>query len=364
MNEQRDYAYMAQALNLARRGRYTVDPNPRVGCVLVNGDAIVAEGWHQRAGGPHAEIAALNAAGASARGATAYVTLEPCCHQGRTPPCTDALIAAGISRVVFASDDPNPDVSGGGAQQLVAAGIEVEGGVMADSAAVLNVGYMTRRRTGRPYVRSKIAASLDGRTALENGSSRWITGTAARVDVQRLRARSSAVLTGIGTILSDDPSLNVRDTTLGEILQPMRIIADSRLRTPVDASTLGLPGSVRIYCMDGQAAESLLAAGAEIEAIAADGRRVSLTALLDSLGDRHKINDLLVEAGPGLNGALLAAGLIDELIVYSASHILGSGARGMFDGPSLQSMDERVGLHLVDFRRVGDDCRLTYRKVR
>jgi diaminohydroxyphosphoribosylaminopyrimidine deaminase/5-amino-6-(5-phosphoribosylamino)uracil reductase len=258
-------------------------------------------------------------------------------------------------------------VSGAGVRQLVAAGIDVEGGVMADSAAALNIGFMRRMQTGRPYVRSKIAASLDGRTALENGTSRWITGTPARADVQRLRARSSAVLTGIGTILSDNPSLNVRDIELDDVCQPLRVIADSRLRTPVDAKTIGLPGPVRIYCIDDQAAEKmqaekLVAAGAEVEVVVAQGGHVSLPALLDSLGELQ-INELLVEAGPGLNGALLAAGMIDELIVYAASHILGSGARGMFDGPSLQNMDERVELQLVDMRRVGDDCRLTYRKV-
>lgn len=362
MNRQ-DQTFMAQALLLAKRGMYTADPNPRVGCVLVSGDGIVGEGWHERAGGPHAERAALQAAGARARGATAYVTLEPCCHHGQTPPCTDALIAAGIGRVVFASEDPNPAVSGAGARQLVAAGIDVQGGVMAESCDALNIGYMTRRRSGRPYVRSKIAASLDGRTALENGASQWITGAPARADVQRLRARSSAILTGIGTILSDNPSLNVRDAELGDVCQPLRVIADSRLRTPVDARTLGLPGAVRIYCIDGQATEKLVAAGAGVEVVAADGRHVSLPALLDSLGARQ-INELLVEAGSGLNGALLAAGLIDELIVYSASHILGAGARGMFDGPSLQAMDDRVEFQLVDLRRVGDDCRLTYRKTR
>jgi len=358
---------MARALRLAKHGLYTADPNPRVGCVLVSGDTIVGEGWHARAGGPHAEIVALQAAGAEARGATAYVTLEPCCHHGRTPPCTDALIAAGIARVVYASEDPNPAVSGAGARQLVAAGVEVEGGVMAASADVQNIGFRTRMRTGRPYVRSKIAASLDGRTALEDGTSRWITGAAARADVQRLRARSSAVLTGIGTLLSDNPSLNVRAVESGDVCQPLRVIADSRLRTPVNAKTLGLSGAVRIYCIDGQALEEtaaakLQAAGAEVEVVAADGRHVSLPALLDSLGTLQ-INELLVEAGARLNGALLAAGLIDELIVYSASHILGSGARGMFDGPSLQSMDQRIELKLVDFRRVGDDCRLIYRKA-
>jgi len=353
---------MARALRLAGRGMYTTDPNPRVGCVIVSGDSIVGEGWHEQTGGPHAEIVALKAAGDGARQATAYVTLEPCCHQGRTPPCTDALIAAGIARVVFASDDPNPAVAGAGVEQLVVAGIEIVAGVMRESADQLNVGYLKRRRTGRPFVRSKIAASLDGRTALANGESKWITGAAARADVQRLRARSSAVLTGVGTILSDDPSLNVRDTTLGDIRQPMRVIADSRLRTPADAKTLALPGAVRIYCVDDQAAERLTTAGAGVESVTAEDGRVSLPALLDSLGNLE-VNELLVEAGPGLNGALLAAGLIDELIVYSASHILGSSARGMFDGIALEKMEERTELKLIDLRRVGDDCRMKYRKA-
>ncbi len=362
MISEQDHVYMAHALSLAKREIYTTDPNPRVGCVLVSGDVIIGEGWHMRAGGPHAEIAALEAAGENARGATAYVTLEPCCHHGRTPPCTDSLIAAGIGRVVFACEDPNPAVSGGGASQLVAAGIATEGGVLADSATALNIGYLTRMRTGRPWVRSKIAASLDGRTALADGTSQWITGVPARADVQRLRARSSAILTGIGTILGDDPSLNVRDLALGEVHQPVRIIADSRLRTPIAAKTLGLPGAVRIYCTNGQSQESLQDVGAEVEVVPANGGHVSLTALLDSLGELQ-INELLVEAGAGLNGALLAAGLIDELIVYSASHILGSGARGMFDGVVPETMDQRVELRLADVRRVGDDCRLTYRRV-
>ena len=362
MTVPQDYIYMARALRLAKRGMYTTDPNPRVGCVLVNDNSIVGEGWHEQAGGPHAEIMALNAAGDRARRATAYVTLEPCCHQGRTPPCTEALIAAGVARVVFASGDPNPMVAGAGAQQLVAAGIEVVGGVMQESTDKLNIGYLMRQRNGRPYVRSKIAASLDGRTALANGASQWITGAAARADVQRLRARSSAVLTGVGTILSDDPSLNVRDAELGEVRQPMRIVADSRLRTPVGARTLALPGAVRIYCVHGHDPKPLTVAGSEVEVVAAVAGRVSLPALLDSLGDLE-VNELLVEAGPGLNGALLAAGLIDELIVYSASHILGSSARGMFDGVSPDTMDKRIELQLVDLRRVGDDCRLTYRKA-
>jgi diaminohydroxyphosphoribosylaminopyrimidine deaminase/5-amino-6-(5-phosphoribosylamino)uracil reductase len=233
---------------------------------------------------------------------------------------------------------------------------------MQESTDKLNIGYLMRQRNGRPYVRSKIAASLDGRTALANGASQWITGAAARADVQRLRARSSAVLTGVGTILSDDPSLNVRDAELGEVRQPMRIVADSRLRTPVGARILALPGAVRIYCVHGHDPQPLTVAGSEVEVVAAVAGRVSLPALLDSLGDLG-VNELLVEAGPGLNGALLAAGLIDELIVYSASHILGSSARGMFDGVSPDTMDKRIELQLVDLRRVGDDCRLTYRKA-
>lgn len=358
----RDHELMARALLLAKQGMYTADPNPRVGCVLVRDDAIVGEGWHERTGGPHAEIAALESAGERARGATAYVTLEPCCHHGRTPPCTDALISAGVTRVVFASNDPNPAVAGAGARQLIEAGIEVASGVMTESADTLNVGYVTRMRTGRPFVRSKIAASLDGRTALANGESRWITGAAARSDVQRLRARSSAILTGIGTVLRDDPSLNVRDSELGAVRQPLRVIADSRLRTPVEAKTLGLPGAVRIYCVEGHVSEQLRAAGVDIEVVAATDSRVSLAALLDSLGE-SQVNEILVEAGPGLNGALWANGLIDELIVYSASHILGSSARGMFDIWSMESMDERVTLQLTDTRRIGDDCRSTYRKT-
>ena len=354
---------MARALRLAGRGMHTTDPNPRVGCVLVKEGSVVGEGWHERAGGPHAEIVALHAAGDDARHATAYVTLEPCCHQGRTPPCTDALIAAGVSRVVFATDDPNPAVAGAGVERLVAAGIDVVGGVMQASADKLNVGYIMRRRTGRPYVRSKIAASLDGRTALASGESKWITGDAARADVQRLRARSSAVLTGVGTILGDDPALNVRDTAFGDIRQPLRVIADSRLRTPADARTLALPGTVRIFCVEDRDAARLGNVGVEIQRVDAEAGRVSLSALLDSLG-RLEVNELLVEAGPVLNGALLAAGLIDELIVYSASHILGSGARGMFDAISPETMTERIGLTLVDLRRVGDDLRLTYRMVR
>ena len=355
-----DQACMARAVQLAAQGRFTTAPNPQVGCVVARDGQIVGEGWHQRAGGPHAEIVALEDAADQASGATVYVTLEPCCHQGRTPPCTDALIAAGVARVVYGSTDPNPAVAGQGARQLEEAGIAVEGGVMSAECDALNTGYLHRHRTGRPYVRCKIAASLDGRTALGNGISQWITGAAARADVQRLRARSGAILTGIGTVLADDPSLNVRDVSLGDIRQPERMIVDSQLRLPAAARTLKLDGTVRVFCVDDAAAGPLRAAGAEVERIDGQGGRVSLPALIERLSELH-INDLLVEAGPTLNGALLAGGLIDELIVYTASHILGHGARGMFELPDLDAMEQRTEWQLVDFRRVGADCRATYR---
>jgi len=364
MNEEgRDHALMARAVQLARRGRYTADPNPRVGCVIVQDEKIVGEGWHERAGGPHAEVVALRDAGAAARGATAYITLEPCCHHGRTPPCTDALLEAGIARVVMASRDPNPAVAGEGERRLVAAGIAVDAGILDGEARALNVGYMQRRQSGRPYVRSKIAASLDGRTALANGVSQWITGAAARADVQRLRARSSAIMTGAGTVVSDDPSLNVRSEDLGDVLQPLRVIVDSGLRTPPDARTLSLSGDVTVFTVAGDAAKHapLETAGARIEVVGTmPNGRVDLDAALRRLGELE-INEVLVEAGTRLNGALLQAGLIDELVVYMAGSILGRHARGMFDIQELTDMDARVEFDLVDVRRVGDDLRLTWR---
>jgi len=364
MNERgRDQAIMARAVQLARRGLYTTDPNPRVGCVVVRDQQIVGEGWHERAGGPHAEVVALRDAGAAARGATVYITLEPCCHHGRTPPCTDALLQAGVARVVMALRDPNPAVAGAGEGQLVAAGVAVDVGILDGEARALNVGYMKRRQSGRPLVRSKVAVSLDGRTALANGVSQWITGAAARADVQRLRARSSAIMTGAGTVVVDDPSLNVRAEELGDVLQPMRVIVDSGMRTPPDARTLSLPGGVIVFTVAGDAATHarLERAGARIEVVdAMPNGRVDLDAALGRLGELE-VNEVLVEAGTRLNGALLQAGLIDELVVYMAGSILGRHARGMFDINELTDMESRVEFDLADVRRVGDDLRLTWR---
>ncbi len=359
-----DRAFMARALRLARRGMYTADPNPRVGCVIVRDGQVVGEGWHERSGGPHAEIVALRAAGDAARGSTAYVTLEPCCHHGRTPPCTDALIEAGVARVIVAARDPNPAVGGGGEAQLAAAGIDVRSGVLDAESRELNVGYMRRMRTGRPFVVAKIAASLDGRTALANGTSQWITGDAARADVQRLRARSSAVLTGAGTIVSDDPSLNVRAEELGDVLQPTRVIVDSGLRMPADARTLGLPGDVIVFTVAGSESkrEALARAGARIEVVdAMPNGRVDLDAMLLRLGELG-INELMVEAGTRINGALLQSNLIDALVIYIAGSVLGADGRGMFDVPELTDMSERWDFELVDVRRVGPDLRLTWQQ--
>ncbi len=352
---------MAEALRLAWRGQYSAHPNPRVGCVIAHGEEIVGSGWHARTGAAHAEVVALEDAGDAARGATAYVTLEPCCHHGRTPPCTDALLEAGIARVVVGAGDPFPAVDGGGLEQLRAAGIDVLTGVLEQDCAALNAGYNQRVTTGAPKVTSKLAVSVDGRTALGNGVSQWITGTAAREDVQKLRARSGAILTGIGTVLADDPSLNVRGKNLPTDSQPLRVVVDSRLRLPVGARLLSLPGDTLVASVvpDAERESALRAAGASVEQLPAAGGRVDLARLLQHLG-QLQINDVLVEAGPVLNGALLAAGLLDELIVYQAPHVLGAHARGMFAMEALTTMHDRPELRLLDWRRVGDDLRVHY----
>lgn len=359
-----DHGFMGRALQLAARGLYTAHPNPRVGCVVVAGGEVVGEGWHQRTGGPHAEVVALAAAGPRARGATAYVTLEPCCHQGRTPPCTRALVEAGIARVVYAAGDANRKVAGRGAAQLREAGVEVLGGVLEAEARALNVGFFSRMERGRPWLRSKLAVSLDGRTALASGESRWISGEVARRDAHALRARSSAILTGIGTVLADDPALTVRRTDLGELLPPARVVLDSRLRTPPVAQLLRQPGRTHIFCQQADAARqaALAAAGASVEVLPGASGRPDLAALAARLAELE-MNEVLVEAGPGLNGALLAAGLLDELVVYLAPHVLGSDGRGMFDLPPLAGMAERHAFTLAEARRVGGDLRLGFLKV-
>jgi len=368
-----DARMMARAVVLARRGLYTTDPNPRVGCVLVQGGEIVGEGFHRRAGEPHAERNAIEAAGERARGATAYVTLEPCCHHGRTPPCTDALLAAGIARVVVGMEDPNPLVGGKGLARLRAAGVEVRTGVLEGDARALNPGFERRMRGGLPYVRCKLAASLDGRTAMASGESQWITSPEARRDVHRLRARSSAIVTGIGTVLADDPSMNVRlepeefpSLWPGELpRQPLRVVVDSRLRMPLDARMLQLPGATLIAtCEDGpKAIARANAAGAEVCVLPADpAGRVDLRLLLRRLAVRE-INEVLIEAGPTLAGAAMALGLVNELVLYLAPHLMGDAARGLFHLPGLERMEQRIGLVIDDVRRVGVDLRLLLRRA-
>ena len=359
----RDSAHMARALELARRGLWTTDPNPRVGCVLADGERVIAEGWHERAGGPHAEAMALAAAGSAARGATAYVTLEPCSHHGRTPPCADALVAAGVGRVVYALRDPNPRVDGGGAARLAAAGIDVHAGVLEREARELNQGFISRMERGRPWVVVKLAASLDGGTALPGGESRWITGEAARDDVQHLRARSSAVLTGSGTVLSDDPRLDVR--LPGATRQPLRVVIDSQLRISPQARIVSPPGKLLVICAaeDPARAAALRRAGAEVVSIAAASAGVDLDAALACLGGRE-INEVLAECGPGLAGALLAAGLADELVLYLAPTLLGEGARPLANLPSPASMAERLEFSIVDRQDVGGDLMIRLRPRR
>lgn len=355
-----DHRYMARALQLAERGLYSTDPNPRVGCVLVRAGQVVGEGWHQRAGGPHAEVFALRAAGEQAQGATAYITLEPCCHQGRTPPCSNALIEAGVRRVVVATQDPNPRVAGGGMAQLRAAGIETHTGLMAAQAEQLNPGYLQRMRRGRPYVRAKLAMSLDGRTAMASGESKWITGPAARADVQHLRARSAAIMTGIGTVLADDPSLTVRLDSLDNQppRQPLRVVLDHQLRTPATAKLLQQPGKTLIFGVNDEEArrQALLAAGAEL--LLLEGQAMALTDVLEVLALRE-INEVLLEAGPTLSGAMLKAGLIDELVIYLAPHLLGDAARALFHLPGLDNMAQRIELAIQEVRVVGQDWRIT-----
>jgi len=355
-----DGAQMARALRLAAQGRYSAHPNPMVGCVLVRDGEIVGEGYHAVTGGPHAEINALAAAG-DARGTTAYVTLEPCAHHGRTPPCTDALIEAGVTEVIFAMEDPDSSVDGSGGERLAAAGVGVRSGLMRRQAEALNRGFSSRVQRGRPFVRLKAAASLDGATAMRSGESQWITGEAARADVQRPRAESSAGLTGNGTVLTDDPSLNVRHPALDtEDLQPIRAVFDSSLRTPPSSKLLTLPGVAVLYCQDDTRRADLEATGADVVVSQSGDGRVDIAGALSDLAGRGA-NLALVEAGPALSGSFLAGGFVDELVIYQAPHIMGSETRRMFDTPGWLELDERVVLDIVDVRRIGGDLRITAR---
>ena len=353
-----DHAYMARAIQLAKLGNFTAHPNPRVGCVIVLDDAIVAEGWHEQTGGPHAEAMALAAAGERAAGATVYVTLEPCSHTGRTPPCADALVSAGVSRVVVAMQDPNPQVAGTGLERLRTAGIDVSVGVLETEARKLNLGFIRRMEQGLPYVRLKIAVSLDGRTAMANGESKWITGEAARADVQKLRARSSAIVTGAGTILSDNPSLTVRTEKVTR--QPLRVIVDSHLSTPPESKMFTEDGEVLVVTVseDEEASKTLVDAGAEVVQLSSAAHGVDLRELMQYLGERE-CNEVMIEAGATLAGSALSTGIVDELVIYMAPHLMGSEAKGMFNIPGLQSMQDRVELDIQDVRMVGKDLRIT-----
>jgi diaminohydroxyphosphoribosylaminopyrimidine deaminase/5-amino-6-(5-phosphoribosylamino)uracil reductase len=361
---------MQRALTLAARGLETTDPNPRVGCVIAQRGRVVGEGWHERAGEAHAEVAALRAAGGQAAGATAYVTLEPCSHHGRTPPCVEALVAARLARVVYGADDPNPLVNGRGAAALRAAGIVVEGGLLDAEAIELNAGFFRRMQQGRPLVRVKLAMSLDGRTALANGESRWITGEEARRDVHQWRARSSAVLTGIGTVLADDPRLDVRlpqDPVATPRRQPLRVVLDTQLRTPQASRLFGTGGEVLILTTvtapDDARAAALTARGARVESLPADANRLDLAAVLDRLGELE-LNEVLVEAGATLAGELLRQALADELLLYVGPRLLGPTARALVELPALQGLAEAPSFTLFEMQQIGEDLRLRLRPRR
>ncbi len=357
-----DRGFMSRALRLARRGLMTTAPNPRVGCVLVKQGAIVGEGWHRVAGGDHAEVIALQRAGSDAAGATAYVTLEPCSHTGRTPPCVKSLIAAGVGRVVVAMEDPNPLVRGRGIAALRGAGIDVSLGLLAAEARALNRGFCARMQRGMPFVFAKLASSIDGRTAMANGESKWITSPAARQQVQRMRAASCAIITGVDTVLQDDPALTVREDLLGApypeatLRQPLRVIVDSRLRTHSWSRILTEPGDVVIATLveDRKRIRRYEALGCQVVTLPPAGERVSMTALLHWLAEQRACNEVMVESGARLAGSLLSDGLLDEIHLFMAPTLLGSNARPLVELP-LVHMGEQVRLDLQELRAVGDD---------
>ncbi|MEY4685466.1 MAG: bifunctional diaminohydroxyphosphoribosylaminopyrimidine [Pseudomonadota bacterium] len=349
---------MARALELARRGLWSTDPNPRVGCVIVNHGEIVGEGWHQFAGEAHAEVHALKVAGERARGGTAFVTLEPCNHHGRTPPCSEALVHHGLARVVAAMKDPNPLVSGKGLKRLEDAGITTQSGLLAQDAENLNPGFIQRMRTGKPWIRSKIGMSLDGRTAMASGESQWITGADARQDVHRLRARSSAIVTGSGTLLADNPAMTARLAEAPQpLIQPVRILLDSMLRCPRDARFFESSGSYRVLTLQTPDQEQATSTH-RLPASARGG--IDLEAVTQWLG-QEGFNEVLFECGPTLNGALLAEGIVDEWVIYMAPRILGNQGRGLFHLPGLEHLGDAPHLKLAECRQVGQDLRLTIR---
>lgn len=356
-----DHAFMARALQLARRGLYCTSPNPRVGCVMVRDGRVIGEGWHEGAGLPHAEAVALDAivgAGDAAKGATAYVTLEPCSHFGRTPPCADALIGAGVARVVAAMQDPNPLVAGRGLAKLTAAGMDVTVGLLAGEANELNIGFVSRMTRDRPWLRLKVAASLDGKTALNNGVSQWITGPDARRDAHAWRARSCAVLTGIGTVKDDNPRLTVREVQTTR--QPLRVVIDSRLEMPPDAAVLDGGNVLIAAARDNERGAALRVRGAEIVLLPNAQGKVDLPGLLRELG-RRGINEVLAEAGTRLNGSLLREGCVDELLIYQAPILIGDAARGMFGLAELADLAGVMQLNIIERRAVGADFRIRAR---
>lgn len=349
-----DHAMMRRALALAENGLFTATPNPRVGCVLTQGERIVGEGWHEKTGAPHAEANALAAAGTQSKGATAYVSLEPCNHQGRTPPCAAALVKAGVARVVAALRDPNPEAKHGG-DTLTAAGVRFEHGLMEDEARELNIGFVSRMTRNRPWVRMKIAATLDGRTALPDGRSQWITGAEARRDGHRWRARACAILTGIGTVKADDPRLTVREVKTSR--QPLRIVVDSRLEISESARILE-GGDVLVFCAIEKQRDLK---GAELIVLPNPNGKVELPAMLEALA-RRGVNELHVEAGFRLNGSLVREGCVDEFLLYLNPSFLGEGAQGMLDLPPFRVLDERLALRLHSVERIGEDLRIVARR--
>jgi diaminohydroxyphosphoribosylaminopyrimidine deaminase/5-amino-6-(5-phosphoribosylamino)uracil reductase len=346
-----DHAMMRRALELGENGLYSTTPNPRVGCVVTHQEKILGEGWHEKSGGPHAEVVAIEKSGRDAAGATLYVNLEPCKHQGRTPPCIELIVKSKVRRVVAAMRDPNPEAAGGG-EALAAAGIRFEHGLMEAAARELNIGFVSRLTRRRPWVRLKVAATLDGRSALADGASRWITGPEARADGHRWRARACAVLTGIGTVIADDPQLTVREVTTPR--QPLRVIVDSRLETPPQARILQ---GEKVLIFSGRPG---VLPNAEVLALPNATKKVDLPRMLEELA-RRGINELHVEAGFRLNGSLVREGCVDEFLLYLNPSFAGDGARGMLELPALTSLEDRIRLSIRSLDRLGEDLRLVAR---